>query len=441
MKKALMFKKTVLIQYCLLISLICFAGFLIHITDHVYVHLGAFGFLILGAMSIVSFDISHPYFWYSFVFMLYSVSYPIMWITGATHDIYVYTKSLMLSQWLALSTLLLVVGPARTDYEGLKYKSRSASNLRLIMLIPILAIIPTILKISQGGFTHKSEIYSEGSLLIFIGFRAVLVLLILFTINLTRACLLYGAINKKITVIVFILIFGVVYYSGERDLIIRPFVILSLVYFVLVKRRKLDLFLIFIGLFSVLLIPMLADFKYFGLTGERNVSERSVVMRLLNSEFQSASKNLQIVLLDESTKGIFQGATLISSVIRTFKMDKLLDLEIDTGIKWYNRTYFAPNRAGQGFTLVGEGYINFGYAGIVLVFVFVGILIKIIYRKSNQGVYHFSYYILSIPVFMYSIRADLANIISPLIVQNLLIMALACCSSKILDKVVSSKKP
>lgn len=434
MKKSFSIEKTVLTQYGLIISLIFTAGLLIYFTDDIYVHLAAFASLIMGAMTIVRFDISHPYFWYSFIFLLYSVSYPIMWIAGSTHDVFVYTKSLMLSQWIAISTLLIMVGPAKVEFERLKCKYRTAANVRQLMIFPIILIIFTLVRVSHGGYAHKNEIYNEGSMLIFIGFRAVLVLLILFAINASRSCLLYKSVDKKMAFIVFFVIFCLVYYSGERDLILRFFVICFFIYYILIKKRKLDKLLIVAGLVFLFLIPIMAEFKYYGLTRERNISESNIIMRLLNSEFQSASKNLQILLLDESVDGIFQGGTLISSITRTFKLDKVLNLEIETGGRWYQSRYFAEKRAGQGFSLVGDGYTNFGYAGIVIVFVFVGIFIRTIYKKSNKSVYHFSYYIVSIPVFMYSIRADLANILSPLIIQNLLIIILTYGISEILSR-------
>ena len=110
---------------------------------------------------------------------------------------------------------------------------------------------------------------------------------------------------------------------------------------------------------------------------------------------------------------------------RTFK-------ELVNGVEWFNKTYFSENRAGQGFSLVAEGYINFGFLGIILVFVLVGLLIKFIYQRSSKNIYYFSFYVVSIPVFMYSIRADLTNILSPIIRQNLIVVILVLFITQII---------
>ena len=119
---------------------------------------------------------------------------------------------------------------------------------------------------------------------------------------------------------------------------------------------------------------------------------------------------------NESLWDPFHGYTFWIGIIRGIEPPFINFIDFGA-VRWFNETFFSADRAGQGFTLVGEGYINFGYFGIIILFIFVGLLIKFLYLKSNKNIYWFPIYLLSIPTFMYSIRADLANIISPLFSQ------------------------
>lgn len=416
--EAIRFKRKNLYLFLILFKYIAISGLLLFISNNVIFDIIALVILVFGAMSIVRFDLAHPYVWFSFVFMLYSVSYPIFYFLGMTSDVYTYTKSLMFSQWLALVVFLIVVTPKKVDYSRLReIKIKIVSN-RLLLIVASLILFVTILYISTGGYSNKGDIYNSGSIIVTIGFRAVFIFLMLYTIKLTTYGLENNKLDLKLTYYVFCFMFLLVFFSGERDLLIRFFVILSFVYYIIVKNSKMSKEVVLLFLVSLSIIPILAKYKYFGLTGESTESDLNFLLSLLNSEFQSASKNLQIILLDESTNGMFNGFTFLSSFLRAFDLDKLLNIYVISSGGWYNDTYFAAGRAGQGFTLVGDGYVNFGYIGIIILFIFISLIVRVIYLNSNKGVYFFTFYILSIPVYMYSLRADLANILSQLIQQN-----------------------
>ena len=364
---------------------------MLFISSNVIYDIIALIILVFGAMSLVKFDLAHPYVWFSFVYMLYSISYPIFYTIDMTYDVYIYTKSLMFSQWLALVVFLLVVTPKKIDYSRLRdTKTRLVSNKFLLIIVSLILLI-TIIEISTGGYSHKGEIYESGSLIVSIGFRAALIFLMLYTMNLSIYASKNLKLDIKLTIYVFFIMFLLVFFSGERDLLIRFFIILSFVYYIIIKNSKMSKEVILSFLFSLLLIPVLGTYKYFGLTGSATKSDFNFFLNLLNSEFLSASKNLQIILLDEKTNGLFNGFTFLSSFLRTFDLDKLLNIDVISSGGWYNEIFFGEGRAGQGFTLVGDGYINFGYIGIIILFIFIGLIIKFIYLKSNKGFYYFSF--------------------------------------------------
>lgn len=419
---SLLIPKKVLINYSKLFFLIVLSALILQVSNNVFMDILAFIFLTVGAMSIVGFDLAHPYVWYSFVFMIYSISYPILYINGVLNDVYVYTDTLIISQWLALVTFLIVVTPHKIKYSKLKPTNNLIFTNDILLFAISIFLLLVILEISINGYEHKSEIYSEASMFTFIGFRLALVLIILFAFTMSQFALKNNKVNKKIAVYVVLLMFLLFFFSGERDLLIRTLVVFLFIYHILVKDNKLSKEIILIGIVSLLLIPLMQQFKYFGLTGETNDTKHNFLIELLLSEFSSASKNLQILLLDHTVNGVFEGATFVSATIRALNIENLFNINILSSNAWFNNKYFELERAGQGFTLVGDGYINYGYLGIIILFIFIGILVRILYALSNKNIFYFVLYIVSIPILMYATRADFANVLTQIFNQNVLIV-------------------
>lgn len=414
------YKKTEILLYLWLLFTIFISGLMLLFSSSIYVDIFAFIFLVVNSFVIVKFDLSHPFVWFSFIFMLYSLAYPILYLFGATYDIYDYSKSLIFSEWLALATFLLIVTPKKVDYSRLINQRKDLFSSNYIIHIVTIFVLITTFQVSSGGFQDKTAIYGEGSFFTLLGFRAALILIVIYSITLSIYVLKYQKLNLKLVTYIFLVTFSISFISGERDFLIRFIVVSAFIYYILIKKTKLTMETILIGILGLTLIPVLNTFKYYGLTGEINTSQENFIVQFLTSDFMSASKNMQILLLDNTSKGIFHGESIISAIFRALSIDKLFGLELLSSSQWFNDYYFGPKRAGQGFTLVGDGYLNFGYLGIIIVFVLIGIIVKILYLKSNYNVYFFVYYILSIPVFMYAIRSDLANILVPLVKQNLI---------------------
>jgi oligosaccharide repeat unit polymerase len=420
--------------YLILLIYISISGLILLLSNNIFFDIFSMVFLVFGAMNIVKYDLAHPYVWYSFFFTLYSVAYPILYLTNNVYDINTYTKSLMFSQWLGLVIFLLVLTPKSTEYFRMKKLNFNLIPDKIFLILTSIVLFVTILKISRGSHLNKTDLYSEGSIIVNIGFRAVLVFLILFAINLSIYVIRRKKLDKKITIYAGVIIFFMVYFSGERDLLLRFILIIFYIYYIFIKNKKLSKEIIILGVVTLFLIPFLGAYKHYGITGEVTITNNNFLIDFLMSEFMAASKNMQILLLDESALGRFNGETFISGILNTFDIDKLLGLNIVSSVSWYNANYFNAGRSGQGFTIVGEGYINFGYIGIILVFIFIGVIVRYIYKNSNKGIYHFVFYILSIPIFIYSTRADLANILSPLLKQNLLSIIIIIIGTKILYK-------
>lgn len=190
---------------------------------------------------------------------------------------------------------------------------------------------------------------------------------------------------------------------------------LILLYFKKINKRQI----LILGLVGIALIPISSIYKYYFLTGEtmgelQIGDARFLFSEILRGEFESASRNLQVLISNKSvSRAVMGGQTIISDILRIFGYAP------NSSIVWFQNRFFSSEAAGQGFTLIGEGYINFGYFGVVLVYAITALILRIIYKNSNKNLFNLFVYFCSIPIFIYANRADLANIFTPLVRQVL----------------------
>ncbi|HDR8073367.1 TPA: oligosaccharide repeat unit polymerase, partial [Bacillus cereus] len=282
----------------------------------------------------------------------------------------------------------------------------------------------------------KLDIYESGNIINIIAFRAVLLLIILYIYRLTEKFLFNNQIDTGLIIKTGIVIMLMVIFSGERDILFRYVVITGLIlyYFKIIKNIHLPLLIPV----AVIAMPLTHVYKYYFLDGTTRVSSldanTNIFFEFLSGEFVTASRNLQVLINNSSmTEGLYNGYTILNATLRTLFLDTDFSL-----ISWYNDTFFPQlTKTGYGFTLVGEGYVNWGYWGIVIVFSIFGLFIKLLYKKSNKNIYYFTIYIYTIPIYMYSIRADLTNIFSPFVKQLLFSMLLIYIFNRIM---IRSKK-
>ena len=55
-----------------------------------------------------------------------------------------------------------------------------------------------------------------------------------------------------------------------------------------------------------------------------------------------------------------------------------------TPSEWITLTYFGPERAGRGFTIAGEGYLNFGFVGAFVQLALCGIFVRWLTKKFSR---------------------------------------------------------
>lgn len=196
--------------------------------------------------------------------------------------------------------------------------------------------------------------------------------------------------------------------TGERNYMFQIALITLICFSLAGKIKWYHLVGTLIGM--VVLIPLSRSFKYYILT--RSISAafswNNLLVEFLDGEFISAGRNLQL-LSANGYINYFHGESLINDIVRLF---------YDTGYSnqtWFHDVFFTNSSTGYGFTIVGEGYVNGGYFGVIFLMTMMGLLIRMLYSNAKKSRYYMVIYIYMIPFFIYSIRADFANILSALL--------------------------
>ncbi len=266
----------------------------------------------------------------------------------------------------------------------------------------------------KSGITTKSELSASGEGLN-LGYIYKLFLF-------TTAFLLLKEILKKKSISLFVftgftvsLLIALV--LGERD-VLMTFVMLGIfIYYVTYKPSKKSLYII--GILSLFLLPVLGHLKnVFTKDVTGMFAEYNALLAIFNGEFLSAGRNFETVLNTYGQWDFFYGETILWDLARSVIPGFIYTVQNSIG--WFNNTFHPDIVAigrGYGFSFIAEGYINFGYFGIVIWYLILSMVIHFLYKNSQRSTYWFIGYIYMIPYFIYIQRGDLSNFISPLLKQ------------------------
>ena len=140
----------------------------------------------------------------------------------------------------------------------------------------------------------------------------------------------------------------------------------------------------------------------------------SVLVKILTSDFQSSGFNFNYLLNHKDWWEYKKGGTLIYDILSPFRgIIRINSNMISTS--WYQTTFWNNRKTGLGFSFLAEGYINFDIMGMIIWCLILCGVIKVIYKKSKKSMYWYLAYINFCPMCMYIMRADLANLISPMV--------------------------
>lgn len=205
-----------------------------------------------------------------------------------------------------------------------------------------------------------------------------------------------------LSIVVLFLGYGV---TGERDYLFRYAFMFVVVYF-LVKRKFNMLYPLLIVVVLGAVLPatqalkgvLIADSVDFGTVSQRSFFE---------NEFSSAGRNLQYLL--DSGISQMRGVTYIWDLKR---VTPFVDGQESAG-RWFNdvlrHRYGDGGTSGWGFSLVAEGYMNFGYYGVFFQYLLIGFLTVIVFSVAQRGGFFLVFYVFYIASLIYVQRADMAN--------------------------------
>ncbi|GAH68230.1 unnamed protein product, partial [marine sediment metagenome] len=84
--------------------------------------------------------------------------------------------------------------------------------------------------------------------------------------------------------------------------------------------------------------------------------------------------------------------------------------------KWLTVTVFGPTASGTGFSIAGEGYLNFGFAGVLFQMFLIGVAMRRIYVwfASSLSPTSSLIFFLSLGIFIISVRNHMDVLLHPL---------------------------
>lgn len=378
----------------------------------------SFWVFMAAVVVIMKFDFVHPYIWYFGMQTLYYTAYPILYVLGYNQTAGYTPEPMFLASIMTLVLAILFPGEHKGGKLERSVKLDSLFLKNIIHIFSGVALL-TVVLIVISGFETKNQMYGST-----FGFFYQLVFSGALIYMNMGSCLVCNTLERdKRLDIMLVLELGIsilllTLFSGERDLIIRFLVVIIMIlkFFNIIKTKTF----IVLVLSFVVLIPLTKTMKYFFLTGELSSplalgSFGDLLNDFLSGEFTSASRNLQVLVNNEETvKGVMGGKTFLSDVVR------ITGYAPFSALSWYQSTFFPNETVGKGFSLIGEGYINFGYVGVVIVGIVVGLLVRFLYLNHTKNIIYLFIYVCSIPIFIYANRADLANIFSPMVRQVLI---------------------
>ncbi|TKF16494.1 O-antigen polysaccharide polymerase Wzy, partial [Vibrio kanaloae] len=210
--------------------------------------------------------------------------------------------------------------------------------------------------------------------------------------------------------------------TGERNVLLSFILTLIIISLTLGKLNKKNA----VGciLLIILLIPILQELKAVFVKDNidiySNFEGTPFIIKLLQGEFTSASRNLDWIISRNDDYDYFYGVNIIKDLIIGLS-------PISTGFQntqsWFNTTFFPQVVAtgqGYGFSLYGSFYVSMGYFGLVSMSLIHSILIVIIFNNRAKSYILFMVSIFMITPAIYSQRGDISVLLSFVIKQNLI---------------------
>lgn len=410
-----------------------FVGLLLWIFPNPWLFSFTLILLLISCIILSKLDFCHPYCNVLPIFVLYEVAFPILNYYGIVvfKDMAI-TPSYYALCWLATSCFVIFLGKIKIQNYNLRSMKKIDVNHRITFLFYILlsfiAIFASIYAIIKG-YSSKYEISQNMNFIIKSGMMSYVSL-----IPISLFLLFSNKLDKKYKIIVLVSTFVLMFFGmgtfGERDYVLNYVLIIFLLFLVYrkvstkIKIAIVVVLLVFVSYSSSLKMLFSPNNIYTSTEHEQNI-----VLRLLNSDFASQGFNFNFLIYAKNSYDRLYGATYIYDALSPFD-DFIVPVKKLNANSWYQSTFWSHRKNGLGFTIIGEGYINFGIIGIVLSMFILATITKFLYKKSVENSYWLILYFAFISYFMYACRGSLANIISPMFKYYMYIYLLLYVLSK-----------
>jgi hypothetical protein len=172
------------------------------------------------------------------------------------------------------------------------------------------------------------------------------------------------------------------------------------------------------GFLLILTIPVLGMLKNVFAPHHVLSDDRSILIKLVSGEFITSGRNFERLLVDDDQWDFFYGKSIANDALRSVVPGFIYRFE--NSISWFNNKFnknIVAEGGGRGFSYLAEGYINFGYIGIVIWYVMLANFIYFLYSRANRNILFFTTYLFMLPLFIYVQRGDISTIVSPFIKQ------------------------
>ena len=393
--------------------------------------------LLLVALIIILFkiDIKNPLVLFISFFILYQISFPILQNKGFNffgfepiHEFY------FIYSWIATISFILFYGNFNNIHYNKEMIYQKKSNVVILRIIyGLFAMISIIASfyIIKNGYNSKYDLAHSGIPLITVGTISYTILIIFplfffLTTNIKRF--------EKISIGIFnflLLLFGV-FTFGERSFLLNYMIVLLINYVSFYKlrfRKMAPIFMlcILIYSFSSSLKMILSSNRYIS----KSNNDYGIVVNFLNSNFPSAGYNFNY-LLNHNQNSVLKGKSYIYDFLSP--VDDIVPIGKYNPSKWYQSTFWKNRKTGVGFSLVGEGYANFGLLGIIIEMFLLARIIKFFYLLSNKNYYYYIINLGCLSLSLYACRQSLASIISPIFKYYILLAVIIYYVNRIHSK-------
>jgi oligosaccharide repeat unit polymerase len=416
---------------------------ILFLFDDTILRIFGFSLLTILGLLISRFELLHPYTWYVPFIYIYSISNAILVLSKKTNDIGHLNHSLLL-QWVACVILMVVIGPNIRKIK--KIDIVSISNLSIItkpiFWLSFALTVVSIIYIWKNSISSKMIIALDDS--IFIKFSALYPLYIL---SYGILLIIILTMKRKIPVLLISFVLSWLFLSflinGDRGTFFRGLWVTIFLLHCFYKPISKTV-LVSLSSASLIMVPIFSTLKNILLTGKINgtFDITNLITSIANTEFASASYNFQVLLANSNQWNFFWGETLLWDIKRAI-VPSIIDRDFLNPTIWYNQSFF-PNiyasGGGMGFSLVAEGYMNYGVIGIVFWFFILGNLVKYFYNKGTNSSMWLLIYILSMPIIVFATRADFSTILTQSIKQIVFPIILLFLLHKFMVKVVNKNK-